>query len=65
MTNDMQIQTVHGVTHPTVAATVTDENEAAEPPSTQLYREETAERLMESNRAAASTPSTKTSGRQQ
>ncbi|EMI17439.1 hypothetical protein RMSM_05668 [Rhodopirellula maiorica SM1] len=50
------VQTVHGVSHPTrdeAAKNVPDD--AAEPPhetSTQKYREETAERLIENNEAA-------------
>ena len=50
------IQTVHGVTYPVVSDRLKQakegDDEPPEPISTQLYREETAERLMKCNKKA-------------
>ncbi|QDV45567.1 hypothetical protein Enr13x_54460 [Stieleria neptunia] len=52
MTNHTNIQTVHGITHPIVAGPPLIGNAGA--PSTDRYREETAERLRRSTEAAES-----------
>ena len=50
------VQTVHGVSHPTRDEAIKNgPDDVAEPPhetSTQMYREETAKRLIENNEAA-------------
>ncbi|EMI55579.1 hypothetical protein [Rhodopirellula sallentina] len=55
-----QIETVHGVSHPTVTdfpnGAKGDDSAEPHPVSTQLYRDETAERLVKSTQYAKAEP---------
>ncbi len=54
MTINLNVQTVHGQSHPVIVPPATpEEADSSEPPPPQQYRQETAERLEANNQASS------------